>query len=92
MGHTKPATGAGVFKFMCAGAGVAPTRPQAGVMMGGMGEVVVCEDCDRRMELAGLGDEEGRCGRCARRVCESGCSIERGDGGRTCLECAISGY
>lgn len=92
MGHTKPAAGAGLPKFMCANAGAASMRSPIGGMMGGMGEVVACEDCDRRMELAGLGDEEGRCGGCARRVCESGCSIGRGDGGRVCLECAMSGY
>lgn len=91
MGHTKPAAGAGLFKFMCAGAGAASTHSPIGVIMGGMGEVAVCEDCDRRMELTGLGDEEGRCGGCARRVCESGCSIGRGDGGRICLDCAMSG-
>lgn len=92
MGHTKPAAGVGLLKFMCAGAGAASARFQAGGIMSGVGEVVACEDCDRRMELTGLGDEEGRCGGCARRVCEGGCSIERGDGGRICLECAISGY
>lgn len=98
MGHTKPTVGAGLFKFMYAGAGAAPAQLQIehhmnGVTMGGVGEVVACEDCDRRMEITGFGgDQEGRCAGCARTVCDSGCSIERGDGGRVCLECAMRGY
>lgn len=97
MGHTKPAAGAGLFKFMCTGAGAAPAHTSIGhvdgVTMDGIGETAVCEDCDRRMELAGFGGyEEGRCVGCTRRVCEVGCSIERGDGGRACLDCAMKGY
>lgn len=59
----------------------------------GVAEVVVaCEDCDRRIELTGFaGEDEGRCVGCARRVCDVGCSIARGDGSRVCLECAMKG-
>ncbi|KAL7272320.1 hypothetical protein RUND412_004875 [Rhizina undulata] len=53
-------------------------------------ETTICEDCDGRMELSPLeGDEQGRCWRCSRRVCENGCSIAVGDGCRVCLECAV---
>ncbi|CUS09817.1 unnamed protein product [Tuber aestivum] len=85
MAHTKPlsSNSAAFSKLMSSTSVAASSQAPEGMAS--------CEDCDQPMELSGFSgmDEEGRCGACSRRVCESGCSISLGDGARLCLDCAM---
>ncbi|PWW78541.1 hypothetical protein C7212DRAFT_316212 [Tuber magnatum] len=85
MAHTKPISSNSTpfSKLMpCTSAAASSQAPE---------RMASCEDCDRPMELSGFSgmNEEGRCGACSRRVCESGCSVSLGDGARLCLDCAM---
>jgi len=85
MAHTKPisSNSAPFSKSMsCASVAASSQTPEG---------MASCEDCDRPVELSGFSgmSEEGRCGICSKRVCESGCSISLGDGARICLDCAM---
>ncbi|KAG0644681.1 hypothetical protein HOY80DRAFT_699527 [Tuber brumale] len=85
MAHTKPiSSNSTSFSKSMSCASVAASSQ----MLEGMAS---CEDCDRPVELSGFSgmNEEGRCGACSKRVCESGCSISLGNGARICLDCAM---
>lgn len=86
MSHTKPvsSTSGGFFKLM--------SSPRVSAAAS-LPNVASCEDCDRSIELSSFAgvESEGRCGRCYKWVCDSGCSIFLGDGVRVCLDCAMRG-